>query len=407
MARIVRRWPAAGQRSAALLHGQEVGAFVDGRGRPRLFEHVCVVAPARSTPRRLSPCNGLGELVAALAVTCRGRESGALVWPELTMKIKGFQVLNYRCVMDSGWVEIDQLTVLVGKNESGKTSLLRALHKFRPFNSDPYVIDREWPRGRRHTRNPDAVVTRVGFELEDEELAQLYPVLDDPATQSGPFAVSRTYSGKYTVELSDELFPSRPPKTEIFELMKSIVELAPPSNTAISSEFLRQSIDRISALAFDGEFGSVETAGNDIQNVLLANVSEPIAEDTAFVTNLGARVKEIAKRLREAHTTGALVAKFVLDRLPTFIYMDDYRTFHGSALLDQVRERKVQGKLTDQNETLITIMELSGLELDSEFAKGQSDDQTIKEQRQYDLNDAGNSLTDQIAKRWNQRRYEV
>jgi len=32
------------------------------------------------------------------------------------------------CVIDSDWIDVTPLTVVVGKNESGKTALLKALH---------------------------------------------------------------------------------------------------------------------------------------------------------------------------------------------------------------------------------------------------------------------------------------
>jgi len=46
-----------------------------------------------------------------------------------------FRVQNYLNVDDSGWVPLERVTALVGRNESGKTSILRALHKFNP--ADP------------------------------------------------------------------------------------------------------------------------------------------------------------------------------------------------------------------------------------------------------------------------------
>lgn len=46
------------------------------------------------------------------------------------MKICQVRVQNFRGVVDSGWIDIeDDYTVLVGKNESGKTSILEALSK--------------------------------------------------------------------------------------------------------------------------------------------------------------------------------------------------------------------------------------------------------------------------------------
>ena len=56
------------------------------------------------------------------------------------MKMTAFRVQNYRSVIDSGWCDLDELTVIVGKNESGKTSLLKALWKFNPFEPAPYDL---------------------------------------------------------------------------------------------------------------------------------------------------------------------------------------------------------------------------------------------------------------------------
>jgi predicted ATP-binding protein involved in virulence len=46
------------------------------------------------------------------------------------VKILSFRITNFRSIVDSGWVQFSQdgITVLVGQNESGKTSVLEALH---------------------------------------------------------------------------------------------------------------------------------------------------------------------------------------------------------------------------------------------------------------------------------------
>jgi len=40
------------------------------------------------------------------------------------MKLTGFRVFSYRSISDSDFVSLEKLTVIVGKNESGKTSRL-------------------------------------------------------------------------------------------------------------------------------------------------------------------------------------------------------------------------------------------------------------------------------------------
>src|SRR5208283_5380135 len=92
------------------------------------------------------------------------------------MELLGFRIQNYRSVNDSGWIDVEPLTVLVGKNQSGKSALLRGLQKFNPFKDEPYNMDREWPRGRRKDRDNKAPVVTVRFEfteLEEKELSEI------------------------------------------------------------------------------------------------------------------------------------------------------------------------------------------------------------------------------------------
>jgi len=48
------------------------------------------------------------------------------------MKLKKFNVTNFRSIMDSGWIETDDVTTLVGINEAGKSNIILALWKLNP-----------------------------------------------------------------------------------------------------------------------------------------------------------------------------------------------------------------------------------------------------------------------------------
>jgi AAA15 family ATPase/GTPase len=82
---------------------------------------------------------------------------------------KQFKVTHFRNIDDSGWIPLEQVTAFVGRNESGKTALLKALHKFNPATSEPYNSQREFPRDR-FTRDfksgSDWPVCAVEFERE-------------------------------------------------------------------------------------------------------------------------------------------------------------------------------------------------------------------------------------------------
>ena len=45
------------------------------------------------------------------------------------MKLLKFRVTEFRSVLDSGWIEVENITALIGTNESGKTNILLPLWK--------------------------------------------------------------------------------------------------------------------------------------------------------------------------------------------------------------------------------------------------------------------------------------
>ncbi|NLN47853.1 MAG: AAA family ATPase [Clostridiales bacterium] len=91
------------------------------------------------------------------------------------MQLKAYRITMYKCIIDSKWIEVSPLAVLVGKNESGKTSLLKALHKLNPFQSHPYKMAEEWTIGRRNQRYISQVIFEASIELNSENQLKLNP----------------------------------------------------------------------------------------------------------------------------------------------------------------------------------------------------------------------------------------
>ncbi len=238
------------------------------------------------------------------------------------MVLKAFRIQMYKCILDSGWIEVTPLTVLVGKNESGKTTLLKALHKLNPFNPEPYSIEREWPRGRRRERDNAQVVCTARFELSEEEIQELAKLTHQKIAEN-TIEVTRDYAGSLDVLFPSGLFP-----------------------------------------------------------------------DKIHQSDIGATAPSTQKKVHE----------YILKQIPTFIYMSDYHIFSGTTQLDQVWQRKEQNQLTEEDRTLLTIMEIAKLNLEDEVRKGNLSD---REERQYDLDDASATLTRAISNRWKQRCYEV
>jgi predicted ATP-dependent endonuclease of OLD family len=65
------------------------------------------------------------------------------------IKLTSFNISNYRSIINTGWRSLasDNITVLIGQNESGKTSVLEALHSFysNTINEDVLRSDNTFP----------------------------------------------------------------------------------------------------------------------------------------------------------------------------------------------------------------------------------------------------------------------
>lgn len=92
------------------------------------------------------------------------------------MKFEGFQVTNFRNVIDSGWITANQITAFVGQNEAGKSNLFEALYCVNPvIEEDDYNLSEDWPVDKWSGRK-DAdgkLVCHARFRLSDEEVADL------------------------------------------------------------------------------------------------------------------------------------------------------------------------------------------------------------------------------------------
>jgi predicted ATP-dependent endonuclease of OLD family len=98
------------------------------------------------------------------------------MWEQIKMKFDGFQVTNFRNVIDSGWISANQITAFVGQNEAGKSNLFEALYCLNPVDQSTYNLDEDWPvdkwEGRSDTKGKEVCCAR--FSLTASEIEALY-----------------------------------------------------------------------------------------------------------------------------------------------------------------------------------------------------------------------------------------
>ena len=100
------------------------------------------------------------------------------------MKLARVQVTNFRSVEDSGVFDIGNLTCLVGKNEAGKTAILKAIHGVGPTDGFAYDRTRDYPRrylskfDERHSGGASVVAT-TWWMLEQGDIFAVEAVLGE------------------------------------------------------------------------------------------------------------------------------------------------------------------------------------------------------------------------------------
>ena len=322
------------------------------------------------------------------------------------MRLTAFRIQMFKCVIDSDWIAVTPLTVLVGKNESGKTALLKALHKFNPFKPEPYAI-REWPRGHRDTQATGEVVCVAEFELAPEEVAELLALTNMPALP-GTLQVTKDYAGKFEVLFPTEVFPDKLHPNEVDRLCGSLPEPSQPIGAPFATQ-AHSCKEEAVRLAHEGRFSELASIP-ETHRVLLQGAMSPAdhqpqhQNENSFFLNYTTAVGALAQTLLASPTIQQRAHEYVISHLPTFVYLDEYGIFKGYASLNQVKQRKDHGTLTEEDKTFLTILEQAGLDLEREVEKAVT---ASRENRQYDLADAAATLTRKISAHWKALRYEV
>lgn len=84
------------------------------------------------------------------------------------MTLKWFRVTNFRSIMDSGWIECDDVTSLVGVNEAGKSNVILALWKLNPVRDGEIDALHDMPT--KHYAAWRATPEKITFISADFEL---------------------------------------------------------------------------------------------------------------------------------------------------------------------------------------------------------------------------------------------
>lgn len=132
--------------------------------------------------------------------------------------LKRYKVENFRSVENSGWIDCDCVTTLVGINEAGKSNLLLALWKLNPAREGKIEILHDMPVSKLSTLRKIAAQIKfitAEFELSDEIIREIQTKIECDLQGDKTVIISRFYDGHYNIE-----FPSGIPKSTKVQKIK-------------------------------------------------------------------------------------------------------------------------------------------------------------------------------------------
>ncbi|MBV8154636.1 MAG: AAA family ATPase [Candidatus Eremiobacteraeota bacterium] len=262
------------------------------------------------------------------------------------MRLTRYRVTNFRSIVDSGWIALDDVTTLVGENETGKTNLLLPLWKLNPAGGGGEIeVLADIPRRRyAELRRRLGEITFIEAEFAiDEALAnELGTLAGCDADQTRTVIVGRAYDGKYSVA-----FPQADPILVVSaaQVVTTLGKIATRLSQLASQDHVTWSAALLSAQA------ELLAARQDTDFYTHAAVAKRIAAITAALLPDDAVASHDVRQMMleevEALFAGAKpqqphdiasVSRLVIEKMPQFIYYSDYGTLDTRIYLPRVIE---------------------------------------------------------------------
>ena len=290
------------------------------------------------------------------------------------MKLSKVHVTNFQSIRDSNEFDIDQVTCLVGKNEAGKTALLKALYKLNPIAANAANFDPtdDYPRSLlseyeddvAHDRRPHDTAVRATFELEAPEIAAVEADFGPDCLQGDPaqLILSKDYGNK------------------LYRTLESVNENAAVIHLTKADHLPLTLRDKLSGA----------TSAAEVLDRM---------EDEPDLGEASQAWMQILKDINDSDFTTYVYQNYIRTRIPKFLYFDEYYQLTGQESIEALQERMANEELEDSDYPLIGLIKLAGLSL------GQLADPGRTEALLARLEAAESTLTSKVLKYWSQNRH--
>ncbi len=289
------------------------------------------------------------------------------------MKLSRARITNFQSIRDSTEFEIGDVTCLVGKNEAGKTALLRALYRLNPVRRSDAAFDatRDYPRR-----------DLVDYEQELE---------------AGTIAPASVVQATYTLDAYDVNAVKKKFGEKCLKNGDVSIVFQKDYSNKISCSGL--SVDQDAALSHLVASSGLPDSEKDTLQTHKTVSATMEALQGPEETPASKKLRDLLAEIPEGNIEKAICETVILPRMPKYLYFDEYYQMKGHANLDALMTRRVENKLEEADEPLLGLIQLAGLNLE-QLAKPRRNETLIAR-----LEAAENELTKNVLRYWSQNRH--
>lgn len=356
------------------------------------------------------------------------------------MKAIRFRVQNFRNIDDSDWITLEKVTAFVGRNESGKTSLLKALHKFNPATPESYDAQREFPRDR-YTRDyvangsngEDWPVCSVEFEIPEELRIEIGELLEEDGESPEKVTATRYYDGslkfEYASTIEQKPLASEPVLNALEAFASSARRLAAPDPS--QEEYTAQQRTELTNWA-TGWKDKLKAIGNlrveEGANLLTKLRTEVEHWSNPQTADMIEALQQVVEPVLDVAREGPVIDQInekIKHNLPVLIYFENYGILDNAIWLPRFIEDLNRDPNDSRVRTINAIFKYVGLDPKEITALGDREvrrmreqgypptpeqvaaDQQRKDKRSILLSSASIDISGKFSEWWSQRRHKI
>lgn len=261
------------------------------------------------------------------------------------MKLLKYLVTDFRSVENSGWIDANSVTALIGVNESGKTNLLLPLWKLHPAREGKIEPTSDYPKKKfaEIRANPGAFrFISAQFETDTfaEQLAELASISVEAASV---VTVDRYFDGSYKVSFPFHTTVAFVQPATIKEVFQAAMDDIARTSALKAEEKLKGVVlDKLQNLCAGVQDDTPATSSDvaKFQRQIQALMPDSPAKTSVIVP----RVELVLEWLADQHARltapppqdAGGVQKAVLGALPKFVYYSNFGNLDSEIYLPHI-----------------------------------------------------------------------